>query len=372
MVQGGMLCGPGRRCRDQGAAVSETALLGGYAAYVRRSYAAAAAMLAALAAVTLCSLMLGASGLSFWDIVLGLAGKGSAVSQTVLWNIRLPRICAAIAVGMALSLAGCMMQNVLRNPLASSSTLGVSQGAGFGAAFAIVFFEAGIQADSVTAYISQPWAVTVCAFLGGLATTAVILGLSRFAGVTPASMILAGVALSSLFAGGTTIIQYYADDTEVASVVYWTFGDLGRTGFREIGLIFMLSLCAFVFFYRNYWNYNALESGAGTAKSLGVQVDRLVLATMVLATFIASVAVAFVGTISFVGLVAPHMARRFVGNNYRFLLPCSALTGAIIMVLAELVSRMLISPGILPIGALTSFLGAPVFLYMIFKKGGVR
>lgn len=346
---------------------------GGYAFYVWYNYCIAAVMLAVLLGVTFCSLMTGSSGLSFSEIFWGLLGKGTAVAETILWNIRLPRICTAIAVGIALSMAGCMMQNVLRNPLASSSTLGVSQGASFGAAFAIVFFDAGMQAGAASAlYIPQSWIVTLCAFLGGLCTTGVILGLSRLAKVSPAGMILAGVALSSLFAGGTTIIQYYADDVKVASVVYWTFGDLGRTGFREIGLIFFVSLCAFVVFYRNYWNYNAIESGMGTAKSLGVRVERLMLATMVLATFIASVAVAFVGTISFVGLVAPHIARRYVGNNYRFLLPCSALMGAIIMVMAELVSRMLVSPSILPIGALTSFLGAPVFLYMIFKKGGVK
>lgn len=343
-----------------------------YQGYIRYNCGAVLMMSLLLLAVVLCSLMTGSAGLGLTDVFLALAGKGSSMAETVLWNVRLPRICTAVAVGIALSLAGCMMQNVLRNPLASSSTLGVSQGASFGAAFAIVFLDAGLYAESSFFTFSQSWLITLCAFAGGLCTTAVILGLSRFAGVSPAGMILAGVALSSLFMGGTAIIQYYADDIKVASVVYWTFGDLGRTGFGRTGIIFLASLLAFVFFYCNCWNYNALESGSNTAKSLGVQVDRFVVATMVAATLIASVAVAFVGTISFVGLVAPHISRFFVGNNYRFLLPCSALMGAIIMVMAELVSRTAVSPSILPIGALTSFLGAPVFLYMIFKKGGVK
>lgn len=341
-----------------------------YQGYIRCNCGAVLFMFLLLVTAVLFSLATGSAGLGIGDIVRALAGKGSDMAQTVVWNVRMPRILTAAAVGIALSLAGCMMQNVLRNPLASSSTLGVSQGASFGAAFAIVFLDAGLHAESYL--FSQTGLITLCAFAGGLCTMAVILGLSRLAGVSPASMILAGVALSSLFAGGTAIIQYYADDTKIASVVYWTFGDLGRSGLEQTGLIFLASLCAFIFFYCNCWNYNALESGVNTAKSLGVQVDRLMLATMVCATFIASAAVAFVGTISFVGLVAPHISRYFVGNNYRFLLPCSALMGAVIMVLAELVSRTAVSPSILPIGALTSFLGAPVFLYMIFKKGGAK
>jgi iron complex transport system permease protein len=220
--------------------------------------------------------------------------------------------------------------------------------------------------------ITNPYVVTICAFVGGFLTTVVILGLSRIAKVSPATMVLAGVALSSLFSGGTTIVQYFADDVKVASVVYWTFGDLGRANWREISIIFGVTAVALLYFMCNRWNFNAMESGADTAKSLGVPVDRLTMISMTLCALMAAVCTAFVGCISFIGLIAPHMVRRFVGNDYRFLIPASALMGAIVLVLSEVTSRVIVAPSILPIGALTSFLGAPMFLYMIFRRKGMK
>jgi iron complex transport system permease protein len=267
------------------------------------------------------------------------------------------------------------MQNVLRNPLASASTLGVSQGASFGAAVAIVYFGAGIQINAVSIAaitVTNPYMVTICAFVGGMTTTAVIMCLSRIAGITPSATILAGVAISALFTGATTLVQYFADDVMVATVVYWTFGSLGRAGWREIALIFFLGITAFAYFILNRWNYNAMESGTHTAKSLGVPVDSLVLVSMVVCALISSVSVAFVGCINFIGLIAPHMVRRFVGNDYRFLIPSSALMGAVLMLASDVASRTLIAPTVLPIGALTSFLGAPLFLYIILRKGNIK
>lgn len=324
-----------------------------------------------LAGVSLLSISVGASMLPITDVLRTLFGGGTPQSSVIIWNLRLPRIATGISVGFALAMAGCVMQNVLRNPLASASTLGVLQGAAFGAAVAIVHFGAGIQISSGSAValtITNPYIVVISAFLGGMATTAVILCLVRIGGVTPSTMILAGVALSALFTGATTLIQYFADDVMVATVVYWTFGNLGRAGWNEIALIFFVTLAAFLYFIFNRWNYNALESGAHTAKSLGVSVDSLIIISMVVAALISSAAVAFVGTIGFIGLIAPHIVRRFVGNDYRFLIPGSALMGAVLMLSADVVSRMLLAPVILPIGAITSFLGAPVFLYMIVRK----
>ena len=256
------------------------------------------------------------------------------------------------------------------SPLASASTLGVSQGAAFGAALAIIVLDAGVQnaANASTAVtISSPGAVTVCAFLGGMATTVFVLALSRLRGAAPSSMILAGVALSSLFTGATTLLQYFADDVQVATVVYWTFGDLGRPGWSEIGLIAACTAAALVFFLWNRWNYNALSGGGATARSLGVSVNTLTCLSMGLCTLIAAVSVAFVGVISFVGLVAPHMLRRFTGADHRFLIPASALGGAVLLLLGDLAAKSILSPVVLPIGAITSFLGAPMFLYLLFR-----
>ena len=199
-----------------------------------------------------------------------------------------------------------------------------------------------------------------------------ILFLSKVRGVSPTVMILVGVALSAMFSGATTLIQYFSDDEMVASIVYWTFGSLGRAGSEEIALIFITSLLSFLYFFYNRWNYNAMESGVQTAKSLGVPVDRLILLSMFLATLISATAIAFVGTISFIGLIAPHMVRKVVGSDYRFLLPGSALLGSMLMLFADLLSRTVRTPAVLPIGAITSFLGAPLFLYLILKKGKRR
>ena len=348
-----------------------------YRLYIRRKWFALVALVAILFACVVVSISVGSSGLTISEIIAALIGRGTGQTNAIVWNIRMPRIITGILVGSALALAGCVMQNVLRNPLASSSTLGVSQGASFGAAFAIVCLDAGAQVNASTSAaaavsITNPSLVTLCACIGGFLTTVVILGLSRIAKVSPATMVLAGVALSSLFSGGTTIVQYFADDVKVASVVYWTFGDLGRANWREITLIFAITAVSLVYFLGNRWNFNAMESGADTAKSLGVPVDRLTLISMTLCSLMAAVSTAFVGCISFIGLISPHMVRKFVGNDYRFLIPVSALMGAIVLVLSELASRVIVAPSILPIGALTSFLGAPMFLWMIFKRKGTK
>jgi iron complex transport system permease protein len=347
-----------------------------YNQYIRRKWIALITLAVILLAVCVLAVSVGSSGLSIPEILKALFGYGTVKSKTIIWNLRMPRVAAGIGVGIALAMTGCIMQNTLRNPLASASTLGVTQGASFGAAFAIVQLGAGVQIGNAGAAaaiaVTNPYVVTVCAFLGGIATTVVILGLARIGNVTPSTMILAGVAISSLFTGATTLIQYFADDVLISTVVYWTFGSLGRAGWREIALIFLFSGLAFLYFVFNRWNYNAMESGTPTAKSLGVPVDSLILISMIVCSLISAVSVAFVGCINFIGLIAPHMTRRFVGNDYRFLIPCSALMGAVLMIAADIVSRMLVSPTILPIGALTSFLGAPLFLYMIIKKGNIK
>ena len=344
-----------------------------YNKYIRKKWIVLLVMVGLLFASAIASLSAGSANLSVFDIVRTIFGGGNRQQNAIIWNVRMPRVATATVVGMALALSGCVMQNVLRNPLASASTLGVSQGASFGAAVAIVYFGAGIQvnaggtASALT--VTNPAMVTLCAFLGGIATTAVILGLARFRGTSPATMVLAGVAISSMFTGGTALVQYFCDDVMVATVVYWTFGSLGRAGWMEIAIIAALTFGAFVFFYYNRWNYNAMEGGTHTAKSLGVPVDRLIVLSMALCALVSSVAVAFVGCISFIGLIASHIMRRFVGNDYRFLIPCSALCGGVLLLLSDIVSRMLLSPTVLPIGALTSFLGAPLFLYLIIKGG---
>ena len=323
-------------------------------------------LLGILLLACLLSVCAGSAGLGPGQVVAALLGGGTPESRTIVWSVRMPRAATAVGVGFALAMSGCVMQSVLRNPLASASTLGVTQGASFGAAAAIVALGASVGGSVPAAH---PGLVTLCAFLGGMATTVVILLLSRVGGASPSALILAGVAISSMFTGATTLVQYFADDVTVSSVVYWTFGSLGRAGWREIGLIFALCLLAFCFFCWNRWNYNALESGSAAARSLGVRVDALTLASLTVCALAAAAAVAFAGCISFIGLLAPHMVRRFTGSDYRFLIPGSALAGASVLLGADVLSRVVIPPTVLPIGSITAFLGAPVFLSILLKGG---
>jgi iron complex transport system permease protein len=347
-----------------------------YLQYIRRKWMVLLVTAVVMMLCSLVSLMAGSADLTLKEVILAIIGQGTNQNTTIVWNVRMPRIAAAIVAGIALSICGCVMQNVLRNSLASASTLGVSQGASFGAAIAIVYLGAGFQVNAgggtSAMTITNPYLVTACAFVGGMATTIVILLLSRLRGVTPATMVLAGVAISSMFSGGTTLIQYFADDVMVATVVHWTFGSLGRAGWREIALIAGFSIAAFLFFIYHRWNYNAMESGLHTAKSLGVPVEFLIPASMTLCALVSSVTVAFVGCISFIGLISSHIMRHFVGNDYRFLIPCTALGGAVLLLAADIACRTLIPPVVLPIGALTSFLGAPLFLYLVLKRGSLR
>ena len=295
------------------------------------------------------------------ELIKGIFGlSADRKINLVVQNNRLPRICTAILAGGGLGLAGCILQAVLRNPLASASTLGVSQGATFGAAFAIVVLGLGSTSG---------FGIPLCAFLGSIAVALVILGLSKFRQVSPEGIVLAGVAISSMFTGATTLIQYFADEVQLSTLVFWTFGDLGSSGWDDLGgmTAIVTVLCVYCFLHR--WDYNALLSGEETAISLGINVKRLTLINMVLCCLCSSVIVSNVGLISFIGLVAPHIVRMVVGNNHVYLIPGSVLGGATLLLLGDLFARTVISPVILPIGAITSFLGGPLFLYLLFKGG---
>lgn len=309
----------------------------------------------------LLSLCAGSYETPITELIKGIFGMSSDRKiNLVVQNNRLPRICTALLAGGGLGLAGCILQAVLHNPLASASTLGVSQGATFGAAFAIVVLGMGS-----TTGIEIP----LCAFLGSITVALVILGLSRFRQVSPEGIVLAGVAISSMFTGATTLIQYFADEVELSTLVFWTFGDLGSTGWDDLGSmgIIVAILCVYCIIHR--WDYNALLSGEETAISLGINVKRLTLVNMVLCCLCSSVVVSNVGLISFIGLAAPHIVRMAVGNNHVYLIPGSILGGAALLLLGDLFARTVISPVILPIGAISSFLGGPLFLYLLFKGG---
>ncbi|MGB4609824.1 MAG: iron ABC transporter permease [Saccharofermentanales bacterium] len=344
-----------------------------YNEYIRRKYVIVLVTIVLMFFFALYSMSVGSIKISFSDIFKTLTGKGDALSNTTILNIRLPRVMAAILVGAALASAGVVMQCVLRNQLASASTLGVSQGAAFGAALGIVVFGGGVvnSANATSAItINNPYIVTLCAFVFGSISTLVVIIISRIKrDIGPAGLVLAGVALSSLFGGGSTLLQYFTDDTKLGAIVFWTFGNLGSANLRELLVLAIALGIALIYFMFNRWNYNAMQSGMDTAQSLGVNTRSVMLVSMAFCSLLSAVAVSFVGIISFVGLVAPHITRRLIGNDYRYLIPGSAFAGSLLLIFADIFGRTVVAPVILPIGALTSFLGAPMFLILLFKKG---
>ena len=198
-------------------------------------------------------------------------------------------------------------------------------------------------------------------------STVVILLLSRVREMTPESIVLLGVALSALFTAGTTIVQYFAEDSQVAAVVFWAFGDLGRVSRSQLVVMALVTAVSAAFFFANRWAMNAIESGEGLAHSLGISVNGVRLANMLVASAAASTVIAFCGIINFVGLVAPHVMRRLLGADYRFLLPASAFAGAGMLLVSDILCHIVVAPLILPISAVTSFVGAPIFIYLLFR-----
>ena len=345
-----------------------------YAGHVRRKLLVGGALLVLVAAASLISLRTGAYPLGFGEMLSALAGRAGGTAAHVFWNIRLPQVLAAILAGACLGLAGTAMQSVLRNPLASPFTLGISQGAVFGAVFAIVVLGAGTAA--VTAgepgAASSPQTIVVCAFAGSLITVVALVCLSALRDLSPAALILAGVALSAFFASATMLLQYFASDVQVASAVFWTFGDLRKARWPELAAITAAMLPAAAFFQWRGWGFNAMAWGDDTAQSLGVCVRSLRLASLVFAALAASVTTAFMGIIGFVGLIAPHAVRMVVGGDHRLLFPYAALTGALLLLVSDLLARTVMAPVVLPVGILTSFAGAPLFLYLLVKRRDVR
>jgi iron complex transport system permease protein len=320
------------------------------------------------------SIAVGSYDLSLGSIVRVLLGMEEGPQRTVVWSIRMPRIGAAIAAGCALGLSGMATQSLLRNPLASPFTLGISQGAAFGAAFSIVVLGAGgmrvsaLRTADVNGFaIQSVYAVTLFAFLGAIMATLIILLLARLRRMSPEAIILAGVALSSLFTSGTILVQYFATDTEIATVVFWTFGDVARSSWQEIGLLAVVTAMAVFYFLLNQWNLNAITTGEDGARALGVEVTRVRLAGMFLAALVAALTTAFHGVIAFLGLLAPHIGRRLVGADHRLLVPYACVIGSVLLLAADTFGRLLVGSGTLPVGVLTSFMGAPLFLYLLLR-----
>ncbi len=321
---------------------------------------------------TVLGLLVGASDITFKTILQLISGSCNEVQQQIILNIRLPRVLSAVLAGTALSVSGTVMQSILRNPLGSPFTLGISNASAFGAAFAIIILGAGsTQSNAQDAIlINNPYIITISAFFWSLVSTAIILIMARFKDATPETMILTGIILGSLFIAGTTALEYFAEDVQLSSIVFWTFGDLGRASWKEFYILLIVIAPSIFFFMRNRWNIRSLNTGDETAHSLGVNVERTRIQVMLVASISTAVAVSFFGIIAFVGLVVPHLVRRMIGSDERFLIPATALFGGVFLLASDILARTIIAPMVLPVGILTSFIGAPMFIFLLFKSRG--
>lgn len=282
-----------------------------------------------LGVVIIVSLGVGSMKITVAEIVTALLDRTESKYQHVIWDIRLARSTGAVIAGAGLGVAGAIMQNVLKNPLASPFTIGISQGAAFGAAFAIIVLGAGQthMTGNEMVTVKNPLTATTCAFIGSLLSVVFILTISSLRMVTPESIILAGVALSAFFGAATMLLQYFASDAQVAATVFWTFGDLGKAGWRQNMMMAIAFALPFIYFMIKRWDFNALQWGDETAQTLGVKVKRLRICCMVLSSMIAAVITSFLGIIGFIGLIAPHIIKFAIGSDYRFIIPYSAVFG---------------------------------------------
>ena len=331
-------------------------------------------LLAAVLLAAVVCLFVGSSGMTVTQCLQALAGRGGDAHLRIVWNIRLPRVLAAIIAGAGLSVSGLIMQTCLNNAMASPATLGVSNAAVFGANLSIIAFAGGFLSTghNVANYgvSADPYATSLLAFLFAALSVLLILGLCRLRSFAPNVVVLAGLAMGAMWTAATTVLQFYATDVGLSAAVVWSFGDLGRATYKTDAIMAVTVAVGLALFIALSWRYNALLSGDAAARSMGVRVDALRFASLLAASLITAVCVSFLGVIGFVGVICPHAVKKLLGQDHRHTVTASALAGSLLLLLADTVSRSLGSGSALPVGAITSLLGAPFFLAVIFSRGG--
>ncbi|SCB37997.1 FecCD family ABC transporter permease [Rhizobium lusitanum] len=322
---------------------------------------AAALLLLALLVV---DLLTGLSPLTAREGLTALLAGPSGPDRTaavIVWSIRLPMTLMAALVGMGLGIAGLQMQTILDNPLASPFTLGFSAAAGFGAALAILFGASVPIAAWILAPLSA-WVMTLIA-------CALLYVLAKLRGANAEILILGGITIMFMFEACQSLLQYLAEPEVLQQIVFWMFGSMLKATWTSVAVILIVLIGTTPILLRDTWTLTAMKLGDAHATSLGADVHALRRCTFGIIALLTAASVAFVGTIGFVGLIAPHAARAIAGEDQRILLPLSALAGAVMLAAASIVSKI-ISPGaILPVGIVTAVVGVPVLFALIMRRG---
>ena len=296
-------------------------------------------------------------------VLRSLAGLGGDPTlDAIVRSLRLPVATMAAVVGATLGLSGAVMQTVLNNALASSYTLGISAAAGFGAALAIL---AGARLP-----VPEAWAVPVAAFAFAGLACALVVGVGRLRDATPELLVLAGIACLFLFQALLSCLQVLASPEALQQIVFWLFGSLQRSTMAKVGIVAGALAAALPVVLADAWRLTALRLGDERARALGVRVDALRLRCLVVVSLLTGAAVAFVGTIGFIGLVAPHVARSAVGEDQRHLLPASAVFGALLLSASSVASKLILPGTVFPIGIVTALLGVPFFGWLVLASRG--
>jgi len=324
-----------------------------------------AASVLVLGATIIADILTGPAMLDVDEVVSTLFRPGDAdrVSVAIIHAIRLPMTCMALLVGAALGLAGSHMQTILGNPLASPYTLGFSSAAGFGAAAAIL--------TGFSLPVFPGLSIPVAALFACLVAATLVYGFSRMQGLSAEVMVLAGIATMFLFQSLQSMAQYMASPEVLQQIVFWLFGSMTKANWTNVPIAALVVAAGAAVLIPDMWRLTALRMGDDRAAAIGVDVRRLRIRVFAVVALLTAGAVAFVGTIGFVGLVAPHIARMLVGEDQRFLQPVSALMGALVMMGASILSKV-ISPGsVIPIGIVTAVIGVP-FLFILIMRGRRR
>ncbi|MGE9543934.1 FecCD family ABC transporter permease [Escherichia coli] len=331
----------------------------------RKRMTVLAAIFIAIIVSLLLDLMLGPSGTHLHSLLKTLLHPAQSTPslQIIVWDIRLPYALMASLVGMALGLAGAEMQTILNNPLASPFTLGVSSAAAFGAALAIVL---GLGIPG----IPQSWFIPANSFLFAVISALFLDSLTRWAHVPTSGIVLFGIALVFTFNALVSIMQFVADEDTLQGLVFWTMGSLARASWDKLAVLSVVMAMVLPWSLRGAWQLTALRLGEERAMSFGIDVRRVRIGALLRISLLAALSVAFVGPIGFIGLVAPHISRLLLGEDHRFYLPGSLLTGGLVLSLASVVSKNIISGVIIPVGIVTSLVGVPFFLYIVMRQRG--
>lgn len=343
-------------------ALDHAAVLAAY----RRSTARRAMVIGGLALACLLALvldiMVGPSSLPPGQVLAGLFDPDSLspAQAAIVRQVRLPYAVMALLVGAALALAGAEMQTILNNPLASPFTLGVSSAASFGASLAIVL---GVGLP----FIGGDWLVSINAFVFAFASALLLQAMTRVRGAGLETLVLFGIALVFAFNALVALVQYVSSQEALQQLVFWTMGSLTRTTWTHVGVLAVVLALVTPFSLMASRALTALRLGEDRARSFGVDVRRLRFLSLLRISLLAATPVAFVGAIGFIGLVGPHIARLLIGEDHRFYLPASLLSGALILSLASTLSKLLTPGAVMPIGIVTALIGTPVFLLLIFR-----